>query len=421
MVLCLASQQWQYKNGIVFSGTPGTTGYGAVGPRTRVAMAQCLRNTKAVPVQSNSFPSVSFSSPTPSQTPTSQPAPAPTPATSPVPQPVQTGAPVLVTITRGVKTSGYGHWITAGSVPAGFKSEVRWKLLRDNASGAVPLHWCGFGFGTTLSRDSECEGMQSKLGVIGYIYTTEAADRVALYRCLVPNTGDRFISDYANCEGTSYVKETLIGYAYPAVPYALSISAPPSTVFPDDKMTISWKMTGTPPQGSSVGLALVAADSGLFVGSGIAVHQGVTGTYNWKVPCDTNGCGQIASGLYEIQAVFFPSEACYVSCEPADQLYVNSSPFTIAARPAPSGLSAACFTPHSGAATLSWKATPGATSYNLSVLLASTNTYHAVVNNLTTASYAVGIVPGEHYNMWVQAFFPSGTSTYTTVPFTCAQ
>ena len=40
-----AVKQWQAKNGIASSGTPNTTGYGAVGPRTRVAMAKCTPST----------------------------------------------------------------------------------------------------------------------------------------------------------------------------------------------------------------------------------------------------------------------------------------------------------------------------------------------------------------------------------------
>lgn len=36
-----AVKQWQSRNGIVFAGTPATTGYGAVGPKTRTALANC--------------------------------------------------------------------------------------------------------------------------------------------------------------------------------------------------------------------------------------------------------------------------------------------------------------------------------------------------------------------------------------------
>ncbi|MEY4747002.1 MAG: hypothetical protein RLZZ416_51 [Candidatus Parcubacteria bacterium] len=37
-----AVQSWQSSHGLVSSGSPDTTGYGAVGPRTRAALAQCI-------------------------------------------------------------------------------------------------------------------------------------------------------------------------------------------------------------------------------------------------------------------------------------------------------------------------------------------------------------------------------------------
>ena len=36
-----AIQQWQKKAGIISAGSPGTTGYGAVGPKTRAALLKC--------------------------------------------------------------------------------------------------------------------------------------------------------------------------------------------------------------------------------------------------------------------------------------------------------------------------------------------------------------------------------------------
>ncbi len=45
-------QQWQAQNGVVAEGTPETTGYGVVGPRTRDAMARGCAGTPARPVRS---------------------------------------------------------------------------------------------------------------------------------------------------------------------------------------------------------------------------------------------------------------------------------------------------------------------------------------------------------------------------------
>lgn len=43
-----AVQQWQYEHGLVLSGTPATTGYGVVGPRTRSLMALNCREAQKV-------------------------------------------------------------------------------------------------------------------------------------------------------------------------------------------------------------------------------------------------------------------------------------------------------------------------------------------------------------------------------------
>jgi peptidoglycan hydrolase-like protein with peptidoglycan-binding domain len=37
----IAVQQWQAAHGLATDGTPTTTGYGAVGPRTRASLANC--------------------------------------------------------------------------------------------------------------------------------------------------------------------------------------------------------------------------------------------------------------------------------------------------------------------------------------------------------------------------------------------
>ena len=49
-----AVQQWQAAHGIVSSGTPDSTGYGAVGPRTRAAIAGCGSSVSAVSTGSSS-------------------------------------------------------------------------------------------------------------------------------------------------------------------------------------------------------------------------------------------------------------------------------------------------------------------------------------------------------------------------------
>lgn len=60
-----------------------------------------------------------------------------------------------------------------------------------------------------VSLDSGCEG-QYKLGLEGYAYSVAAADRIAIYRCVVVATNDHFVSPDPLCEGQR--TEGLLGY-----------------------------------------------------------------------------------------------------------------------------------------------------------------------------------------------------------------
>lgn len=51
-----AVQQWQASNGVVSSGSPSTTGYGSVGPRTRSALARCSGTTTTTPPTTQTTP-----------------------------------------------------------------------------------------------------------------------------------------------------------------------------------------------------------------------------------------------------------------------------------------------------------------------------------------------------------------------------
>ena len=46
-----ALKAWQKKKGLVSSGTPTTTGYGATGPRTRAALKNCRSTIAVLPTQ----------------------------------------------------------------------------------------------------------------------------------------------------------------------------------------------------------------------------------------------------------------------------------------------------------------------------------------------------------------------------------
>lgn len=59
-----AVQQWQKSRGIVSSGTPGTTGFGSAGPKTRLALqTTCLLQAKISPVTSTSTVSAASTTP----------------------------------------------------------------------------------------------------------------------------------------------------------------------------------------------------------------------------------------------------------------------------------------------------------------------------------------------------------------------
>ena len=77
-------------------------------------------------------------------------------------------------------------------------------------SATVPLYGCKFNLTNYfVSLDAGCEG-QYKLGVEGYLYSTPAADRTAIYRCNIPGH-DHFVSTDPNCEGQT--TEFLLGYS----------------------------------------------------------------------------------------------------------------------------------------------------------------------------------------------------------------
>ena len=115
---------------------------------------------------------------------------------------------------------GFGtkHWVTSRQFPSGVTTERSWKILRqpDSKATAVMVYECRVGGAagdhTMISPDVGCEN-QFSMGPMGYVYTTQVAGTVALYRCRNDLNGDHLITDQASCEG--YTKESLIGYVYP--------------------------------------------------------------------------------------------------------------------------------------------------------------------------------------------------------------
>jgi hypothetical protein len=114
--------------------------------------------------------------------------------------------------------NGTRHEVTAGPSDPGYREEGRWYLLSTAQPGTVPLYGCLDGallVDQFISGNANCEASQNPIQQTeGWIYTARpSAPSTPLYRCHVPGLGDHFVSILANCEGSQYVNEGLLGYA----------------------------------------------------------------------------------------------------------------------------------------------------------------------------------------------------------------
>ena len=105
------------------------------------------------------------------------------------------------------------HWVTTQPTPAGYALEaVLGQIPAASIPGTHPLFDCALGSNHIASRFTGCEGGTSE-GLIGFLWTDAAPDRVPVYRCFMAlgNGGvDHFLSLDAGCEGTT--SEGIIGY-----------------------------------------------------------------------------------------------------------------------------------------------------------------------------------------------------------------
>jgi hypothetical protein len=109
---------------------------------------------------------------------------------------------------------GASEHFTGVEVPGyrfGFQTQLGY--VRGPGASAVELYACWDGNGQFLSDDSHCEGAHTQ-DVEGWLRSPtqpQPPDARPLYECEVPRTGDRFVSNAANCEGQK--PEGLLGYA----------------------------------------------------------------------------------------------------------------------------------------------------------------------------------------------------------------
>jgi len=107
-----AVQHWQARSGVVSSGSPGSTGYGYVGPRTRAAMS-CGGSANSV------IPNTTPTNTNPIQ-PTPTPLPSPTPTLSPVPSVYLYANPTSI-ISDGKPGTITLHWSSVNATYCNFE------------------------------------------------------------------------------------------------------------------------------------------------------------------------------------------------------------------------------------------------------------------------------------------------------------
>ena len=108
------------------------------------------------------------------------------------------------------------HFVSNGPVPPGTIFERGLGLLAPaDAPDTRMLYSCLYNGGWFTSTAANCESStHTLLGEIGRIYRNPPADRpsYALYRCVVPQTGDHYNAIGGGCENDAHVNEGLQGY-----------------------------------------------------------------------------------------------------------------------------------------------------------------------------------------------------------------
>jgi hypothetical protein len=161
-------------------------------------------------------------------------------------------------LTRWVSHDGHHLITTAGVAPAGYHFEGPLGLpAPTGAADTRMLYECEYSGGQFISTNlDECTSTGRRLlRPLGLVYVNQPTDVPALpvYRCLVANSGDHFVSYDANCEGQTF--EFRLGYTRA---YAYLVRYLKRDVPADHRTTMRQPGPGYSPEGNFGVVALTS-------------------------------------------------------------------------------------------------------------------------------------------------------------------
>jgi hypothetical protein len=133
---------------------------------------------------------------------------------------------VGVALSRWYGTPSYGpyntasaYWSTTAAVPGEYSSftyQGDFGYLMNKAfSGTTELVECAASWPNThldhLVTTTSCDSGYSQLRALGWVYSAQQSNTVAVYRCYDSTQASHFVSNDSSCEGTT--TEKLLGYA----------------------------------------------------------------------------------------------------------------------------------------------------------------------------------------------------------------
>ncbi len=328
-----AVQDLQTKYGVVLSGTPGTTGYGAVGPRTRALIALNCNLPGTTPLSCPFAPPPTTACSTGWQANTdANGCTTSYKCSTPLPTPITSACTAIALSCPYGSHDQVGPNCSHSCVPDTTQSST---LSASPTSGSAPL---------AVVFSSNVGG-----GITPYRvdYTIDYGDgvREAAANCYAPsdycispgknthtytNTGTYTatltMTKYNNCQATgdsvcaAWVSSTgtlgtvTITVGGQTSSASLNISSPNAgqSYAIGQNMTISWNSTNAP-AGSEVRLYLLNS-KGQYVSNGIGSGQS-SASYQWTVPSmviNTDIGMSLQPGSYRIEARLIPSDSCVV-------------------------------------------------------------------------------------------------------------